>query len=65
MDEGVIELNRFIRGRRVSIVLSDGKSVAEWWSINSWTQLLSDFIIFNDRFEQIYLNIENKKDIDR
>jgi len=29
IDDDDIELNRFIRGRRVSVVLSDGKSVDE------------------------------------
>ncbi len=65
IDAEGIELNRFIRGRRVSVVSSDGKSVDEWWSINSWTQLLRDFIIRNNCFEQIYLNVENRKDTDR
>ncbi len=51
IDDDGIELNRFIRGRRVSMVLSDGNNVDEWWSINSWTQLLSDFIIQNNLYE--------------
>jgi hypothetical protein len=45
MDVEGIEWNRLNRGRRVSVVWSLGNSVDEWWSINSWTQLLSDFIV--------------------